>query len=48
MARRGVLLPPSPFETWFPGMAHDEAVLGQVLEAVQAAAAVVAEEPTSD
>jgi glutamate-1-semialdehyde 2,1-aminomutase len=33
MLARGVALPPSPLETWFPGMAHDEAVLDSVLEA---------------
>jgi len=37
MLDRGVLLPPSPFEAWFPGFAHDDAVIDRVLEAAREA-----------
>jgi len=40
MLRRGVLLPPGPYEAWFPGLAHGTAELAQVV----AAAAEVADE----
>jgi glutamate-1-semialdehyde 2,1-aminomutase len=43
MLRRGVALPPGPYEVLFPGLAHDERLLDQVVEAAgQAAAEVVA------
>jgi glutamate-1-semialdehyde 2,1-aminomutase len=42
MLRRGVALAPGPYEVLFPGLAHDEAVLGRVVEAAAAAAAEVA------
>jgi glutamate-1-semialdehyde 2,1-aminomutase len=46
MLRRGVALAPGPYEILFPGMAHDDAVLGRVVEAAgeaatEAAAALV-------
>ena len=37
MLERGVLLPPSPFESWFLSSAHDEAAIEQVVEAAQEA-----------
>jgi glutamate-1-semialdehyde 2,1-aminomutase len=33
MLERGVYLPPSGFEAWFPSLAHEEAELGQTLAA---------------
>ena len=33
MLDRGVYLPPSQFEAWFPSLAHDEADLRHTLEA---------------
>jgi glutamate-1-semialdehyde 2,1-aminomutase len=42
MLRRGVALAPGPYEVLFPGLAHDDAVLGRVVEAAAAAAAEVA------
>jgi glutamate-1-semialdehyde 2,1-aminomutase len=33
MLRNGVHLPPSPFEAWFVGLAHTDAVVDRVLEA---------------
>jgi glutamate-1-semialdehyde 2,1-aminomutase len=42
MLRRGVALAPGPYEVLFPGLAHDEAVLGRVVEAAAAAATEVA------
>ena len=42
MLRRGVALAPGPYEVMFPGLAHDETVLGQVVEAAGEAAAEVA------
>ena len=42
MLDQGVLLPPSPFEAWFPSMAHGsaeiEATIGAAATAVQGAA----------
>jgi glutamate-1-semialdehyde 2,1-aminomutase len=38
---RGVALAPGPYEVLFPGLAHDEAVLAQVVEAAGEAAAAV-------
>jgi glutamate-1-semialdehyde 2,1-aminomutase len=38
MLRRGVALAPGPYEVLFPGLAHDEAVLGRVVEAAAEAA----------
>jgi len=37
MLDAGVLLPPSPFEAWFPGFAHDDAVVDRILEAAATA-----------
>ena len=42
MLRRGVALAPGPYEVLFPGLAHDERVLAQVVEAAAEAAAEVA------
>ena len=42
MLRRGVALAPGPFEVLFPGLAHDEAVLGRVVEAAAQAAGELA------
>jgi glutamate-1-semialdehyde 2,1-aminomutase len=42
MLRRGVALAPGPYEVLFPGLAHDDAVLGRVVEAAAAAAAELA------
>jgi glutamate-1-semialdehyde 2,1-aminomutase len=42
MLRRGVALAPGPYEVLFPGLAHDDAVLAQVVDAAAAAAADVA------
>ena len=42
MLDRGVALAPGPYEVLFPGMAHDDAVLGRVVDAAGDAAAEVA------
>jgi glutamate-1-semialdehyde 2,1-aminomutase len=42
MLRRGVAMPPGPYEVLFPGLAHDEAVLAQVVEAAGESAREVA------
>ena len=42
MLRRGVFLPPSPFETWFPSLAHGDAELDTTVQAAGDAAAEVA------
>jgi glutamate-1-semialdehyde 2,1-aminomutase len=42
MLRRGIAMAPGPYEVLFPGLAHDEAVLGRVVEAAAEAAAEVA------
>jgi glutamate-1-semialdehyde 2,1-aminomutase len=42
MLRRGVALAPGPYEVLFPGLAHDEAVLGRVVDAAADAATEVA------
>jgi glutamate-1-semialdehyde 2,1-aminomutase len=42
MLRRGVALAPGPYEMLFPGLAHDDAVLGRVVEAAAGAAAELA------
>jgi glutamate-1-semialdehyde 2,1-aminomutase len=41
MLRRGVALAPGPYEVLFPGMAHDDALLDQVVEAAGESAAEV-------
>ncbi|MSP23101.1 MAG: glutamate-1-semialdehyde-2,1-aminomutase [Dehalococcoidia bacterium] len=43
MLERGVLLPPSQFETWFVSLAHDEAALDATVEAARGAFIDVAE-----
>jgi glutamate-1-semialdehyde 2,1-aminomutase len=42
MLHRGVFLPPSPFETWFPSLAHTDADLEATVQAAGDAAAEVA------
>ena len=37
MLERGIYLPPSPFEAWFPSLAHGERELELTLEAAAAA-----------
>ncbi|HEV8402562.1 MAG TPA: glutamate-1-semialdehyde 2,1-aminomutase [Candidatus Limnocylindrales bacterium] len=37
MLERGVLVPPSPFESWFVSLAHHGAVIDETLEAARAA-----------
>jgi glutamate-1-semialdehyde 2,1-aminomutase len=32
MLDRGVYLPPSPFEAWFPSLAHDDEVIDRTIE----------------
>ncbi len=44
MLRRGVALAPGPYEVLFPGLAHDDAVLAQVVEVAGEAAAEVGAE----
>ncbi len=41
MLGRGVALPPGPYEVMFPGIAHDEALLGQVVDRAGEAATAV-------
>ena len=41
MLDQGVHLPPSVFESWFVGAAHDEEAVGRILEALPAAARAV-------
>ena len=43
MLERGVYLPPSPFEAWFPGLAHSHADVDRTLEAAAAAFATLGE-----
>lgn len=38
MLDAGVALPPSAFEAWFLTAAHDDAALGQIIDALPAAA----------
>ncbi|MEV8588392.1 glutamate-1-semialdehyde 2,1-aminomutase [Streptomyces sp. NPDC051180] len=42
LLRRGVYLPPSPFEAWFVSASHDDRALARVVEALPAAAAAAA------
>lgn len=37
MLDAGVLLPPSPFEAWFPGFAHDDGIVDRILDAASTA-----------
>jgi glutamate-1-semialdehyde 2,1-aminomutase len=37
MLDQGVLLPPSPFEAWFPSMAHGRAEIEATIEAATTA-----------
>jgi len=41
MLERGVHLPPSPFEAWFVSLAHDDAIVGRVLDAHRSALAAL-------
>ena len=36
MLRRGVLMPPSPYEAFFLSVCHDETVIARVIEAANA------------
>jgi glutamate-1-semialdehyde 2,1-aminomutase len=45
MLRRGVALAPGPYEVMFPGLAHDDVVLGRVSEIAAEAAREVASRP---
>jgi glutamate-1-semialdehyde 2,1-aminomutase len=36
MLRRGVMLPPSQFECWFLSLAHDDAAIDTIVDAVRA------------
>ncbi|MFF0477390.1 glutamate-1-semialdehyde 2,1-aminomutase [Streptomyces sp. NPDC004284] len=42
LLRRGVYLPPSPFEAWFVSASHDDRAVSRVVEALPAAAAAAA------
>jgi glutamate-1-semialdehyde 2,1-aminomutase len=42
MLERGVYLPPSPFEAWFPSLAHGPTEIGRTLDAASAAFEAVA------
>jgi glutamate-1-semialdehyde 2,1-aminomutase len=44
MLRRGVALAPGPYEVMFPGLAHDDALLANIVEMAAEAAAEVASE----
>jgi glutamate-1-semialdehyde 2,1-aminomutase len=48
MLRRGVHLPPSCFESWFVGAAHDDAAVEHVVHAVEASAAEIAQVGVGD
>jgi glutamate-1-semialdehyde 2,1-aminomutase len=37
MLERGVLLPPSPFEAWFPSLAHDASIIAATVAAAEGA-----------
>ena len=41
MLERGVHLPPSPFEAWFVSSAHDDAAIDHVVQAAEAAFALI-------
>ena len=43
MLDAGVLLPPSQYEAWFVGLAHDETHIAKTLEAAESAFDAVAE-----
>ena len=43
MLERGVAMAPGPYEAMFPGMAHDDSVLDEVVAQASEAAALVAE-----
>ena len=41
MLERGIYLPPSPFEAWFPSLAHGDAELERTLTAATEAFSVL-------
>jgi glutamate-1-semialdehyde 2,1-aminomutase len=41
MLDRGIYLPPSQFEAWFPSLAHSEAHVERTLDAARAALAAI-------
>jgi glutamate-1-semialdehyde 2,1-aminomutase len=43
MLERGVYLPPSPFEAWFPSLAHDDVHVGRTVDAAAVAFASLRE-----
>jgi glutamate-1-semialdehyde 2,1-aminomutase len=43
MLEQGVSLPPSVFEAWFVSAAHDDEAVGQIIDALPAAARAAAE-----
>ncbi|MEJ7788597.1 MAG: glutamate-1-semialdehyde 2,1-aminomutase [Thermoleophilaceae bacterium] len=48
MLDRGVFLPPSQFEAWFPSLAHTDAQIEQTLQAAHATLAEVTSPPSAD
>ena len=42
MLARGVYLPPSPFEAWFPSLAHEDDQLDRTIDAAAEAFEAVA------
>jgi glutamate-1-semialdehyde 2,1-aminomutase len=48
MLDRGVFLPPSQFEAWFPSLAHTDAQIEQTLQAAHATLAEVNSPPSAD
>ncbi|MGB5951280.1 MAG: glutamate-1-semialdehyde 2,1-aminomutase [Ornithinimicrobium sp.] len=48
MLDRGVHLPPSCFESWFVSASHDDEAVNQVIEAIDASAAAIAQRGVKD
>ncbi len=48
MLSRGVHLPPSCFESWFVSASHDDTVVSQVIDAIEASAAAIAQVPVGE
>jgi glutamate-1-semialdehyde 2,1-aminomutase len=46
MLDAGVYLPPSAYEAWFVGAAHDEVAVGRIVDALPAAAKAAAQTPS--
>jgi glutamate-1-semialdehyde 2,1-aminomutase len=42
MLERGIYLPPSPFEAWFPSLAHSDEHVERTVEAAAESLAIVA------